>query len=309
MVPRTPGKQIIFGLIVIGLITVSSLLILSPRSSNSPVYSATEDSLDLEVIRGIVAADKIYSKEEAVKAVVVPHHLVASESIALGIKALASSTHKKIIVISPDHYNLCPKLLCTTKGSYKTFFGDIIISDKDAVQLEKSSDLIAYSNLFKEEHGIYSIIPFIKYYIPESQIIPIAISQQGLGTEQNRSEALKILKSLLVQKDVALVISSDFSHYLPLSESNRMDTKTQNSFCSGNSQEILNLQNPSQSDCPLCLWILEQEAKELGFWNPHLMTHTNSAELLGDLSAKETTSHFTLTFSKSLLSTDCKISQ
>ena len=51
-----------------------------------------------------------------------------------------------------------------------------------------------------------------------------------------------------------------------------MDRKTQNSFCSGNSQEILNLHNPNQSDCPLCLWILEQEAKELGFWNPNIIS-------------------------------------
>jgi len=303
MVSGTFRKQIIFCVAAIGLIVVVDLLFFignnSTANTKNIVYSATENALDLAVLDGIVAADKIISQknEGVIKAVIVPHHLVASKSVALGIKALASSMPKIIIVISPDHNNNCSKILCTTKGSYKSFFGNTSISEKDVTQLEKSSDLVADSELFKEEHGIYSVVPFIKHYIPDAQIIPIVISQKGRGSEQERNAIIKLLKPLLSQNDTSLVISSDFSHYLPLAESNQMDKKTQDSFCSSNSQEILNLKNPSQSDCPLCLWVLEQEAQELGFWNPSLLAHTNSAELMNDLSVKETTSHFVFALS------------
>ena len=301
MVRRTSWKQIVFGIVLFALILAFTLRarFLHDSSIKSPVYSATNESLDLAILDGIVGAEKesTQKSEENIKAVVVPHHLITPKSIALGIKALASSTPRVIIIISPDHYALCPKLLCTTKGSYESFFGKTIISESDVAQLEKSP-LVADSELFDMEHGIYSIVPFIKHYIPDAQIIPIAISQKGRGTEKERVEIIRLLKPLLARKDVSLVISSDFSHYLPLAESKIMDKKTQKSFCSGNSQEILTLNNPSQSDCPLCLWILEQQAKELGFWNPEMISHTNSADLLRDASIKETTSHFVFTLSE-----------
>ena len=118
---------------------------------------------------------------------------------------------------------------------------------------------------------------------------------------------ISVLNNILSDKNVSLVISSDFSHYLPLAAAEQEDILTQNSFCSGNSQEILNLKNPAQSDCPLCLWLLEQEAKKLDFWYPNLINHNNSADLLKDYSTKETTSHFTFSFSDSATSTNCLI--
>jgi len=298
MVPRTSRQQIVVGLALIGSIIILCLIFSSRTVVKSPsqIYSASADDLDLAVLDGIVGADKNFQQVTATKAVVVPHHLVASKSIALGVKALTSSTSKIVIVISPDHYARCPTLLCTTKGSYKTFFGDVSIEESAVNDLEKS-DLVSSSELFKEEHGVYTIVPYIKHYLPESKIIPIAISQKTRGLEESRAEILELLKPLLSRKDVALVISSDFSHYLPLAETKQKDIKTQDSFCSGNSDEILKLENPSQSDCPLCLWILAQEAEHLGFWNPVLLAHTNSAELMHDASAKELTSHFAFALS------------
>jgi len=298
MVPRTSRQQIVVGLALIGSLIILGLILGSRTISKSSdlVYSASADDLDLAVLDGIVGADKDSEQVTATKAVVVPHHLVASKSIALGVKALASSTPKIVIVISPDHYARCPKLLCTTKGSYKTFFGDVSIEENAVNDLEKS-DLVSSSKLFKEEHGVYTIVPYIKHYLPEAKIVPIAISQNTRGSEESRAEVLKLLQPLLSRKNVALMISSDFSHYLPLAETKQKDIKTQSSFCSGNSNEILNLENPSQSDCPLCLWILEQEAEQFGFWNPVLLAHTNSAELMHDASAKELTSHFSFALS------------
>lgn len=186
-------------------------------------------------------------------------------------------------------------MICTTEGSYKTFFGDVAIDTGIVAELERSG-LVARSGLFEDEHGVYTIAPYIKHYLPDAEIVPVAISQKSMGSEAVRNEIRDLLGPLLERKDVALVVSSDFSHYLPLAETEEMDRKTQASLCSGEGTEILGLQNPSQSDCPLCLWILEQEAQALGFWNPTLLAHTNSAELMRDASAKELTSHFAFAF-------------
>jgi len=311
MVPRTFGKQIIFGFF---LCVLAALLILwsfsTPRvaSSEKQVYIASDEAMNLSVLDGITAADnseeEMNGKDE-VKAVIVPHHLVASKSIALGIKTLALSKPDVVVIISPDHYGKCPKMLCTSNGSYRTFFGETEVSEEDVSLLKKTSDIIESSTLFSEEHGIYSVVPFIKHYLPNAQILPLVISQKSKGSEQDRKEMLSPLEPILSRKDVGVIVSSDFSHYLPLAEANKMDTETQSSFCSGDDTKILKLQNPSQSDCPLCLWLLEKEAQKLGFWNPEMLAHTNSAELLEDRSAKETTSHFVFALSTAPTSSEC----
>lgn len=294
MVSGTLRKQITVSLFaaLLGLL----ILIESKPAHEAPVYNASDPSFDLEVLNGIGKA-KSNSVDLGAKAVIVPHHLVASKSIALGIKALAASSPKVVVIISPDHFAHCSKMLCTSKGSFISFFGTTTISSRDVEDLERHTSLVEDSNLFIEEHGVYTIVPFIKHYIPDSEVVPIAISQRGRGSEEMRAEIITILAQLLSREDVVLVISSDFSHYLPLAQSNKMDVKTKNSFCTGNSGELLKLSNPDQSDCPLCLWIAQVEAVKLGFWNPRLVAHTNSAVLLHDTSVQETTSHFTFTLS------------
>lgn len=283
----------------VGLVVVAGLFFLLPRENVlSSVYSATNSELDLAVVDGITKADNNSSIPDGVhRAAIVPHHLVASEAVALGVKAIVSSSPKVIIVISPDHFGKCPKLLCMSYGSYKTFFGDVVISENDIKQLLSHEDIAAESDLFTGEHGVYSIVPFIKHYLPDVSIVPIAVSQQGVGDEQSRAEFLAMLDKLAERNDVAFLISSDFSHYLPLDEASENDKQTQDVFCAGNGEAILNLDNPSQSDCPLCLWIVEQVAKENGFWNPVAIWHSNSGGLLGDTSVKETTSHFVFVLS------------
>ncbi len=296
MVQRFTWRQIAKYLAVI-LAIVACIILFRDIYQKDISYIANDESLNLAVIDGIVQAKDVVIKDE-IKAVVVPHHLVASKSIALGIKSIAKSNPKLVVVISPDHFKYCSKMFCTSKGQFETYFGNSLISNEVVEKILNSKDIMGSSKLFSLEHGIFTIIPFIKYYIPDAEVVPIVVSQKGRGSSYQREEILRILKPIIVQDNVALVISSDFSHYLPLDESNVMDELTSKSFCTGNSDEILNLKNPSQSDCPLCLWILEQTAKQLDFWNPSIGIHTNSANLMRDVSAKETTSHFMITLSE-----------
>jgi AmmeMemoRadiSam system protein B len=292
----------------VGLAALVGSLFLLPRESLfSPIYSATNSELDLAVVDGITKADNGTAVPSGIhRGAIVPHHLVASEAVALGVKAVVSASPKVVMVISPDHFGKCPKLLCTSYGSYKTFFGDIAISQNDVKRLLSHEDIAAESDLFTNEHGVYSIVPFIKHYLPDVLVVPVAISQRGIGNEQSRTKFLAVMDKLAKRNSVAFLVSSDFSHYLPIDEASANDKKTQNAFCAGDSQAILGLNNPNQSDCPLCLWIAEQLAKDNGFWNPVAIWHSNSAELLGDTSVKETTSHFVFVLSANPSEKQCE---
>lgn len=297
VVSRASWVSVVFAVVIV---LIGILVLSGKKDSVVPVYSATSGELDLAVVGGIVSADKHapVASSGAARAVVAPHHLVAAEAIALGIKALAPSSPRVMVILSPDHFGKCPKLLCTTEGSFRTFFGDVSVAHKEVAMLLSRTDLVASSDLFTNEHGIYGVIPFIKHYMPEAMVVPIVVSQQGKGDARSRAEVVSLLGQLMQQNDVALVVSSDFSHYLPLPHANANDQNTRKVFCAGSDKEILELNNPRQSDCPLCLWVAVQEAKRYGFWNPAMIWHSNSAALLHNMSAQETTSHFAFVLSE-----------
>lgn len=279
---------------IIGIASTLGSYALSAQDSSDPVYAATSVELDLAVAEGIRNADAHASSSPPghIRAAVVPHHLVATEAVALGVKAVATGHPRVVFIISPDHYAKCATLLCTSVGSFETFFGRVAIDGREAHMLLRHTSIVSSSNLFAEEHGVYSIVPFVAHYMPDAAIVPIAVSQRAKESAEDRRQALALIKGLAGEEGAALLVSSDFSHYLPLAEANAEDVKTEHAFCAGDTAQILALDNPAQSDCPLCLWFLEESARANGFWNPAQLWHSNSATLLGDPSVDETTSHY-----------------
>jgi AmmeMemoRadiSam system protein B len=102
----------------------------------------------------------------------------------------------------------------------------------------------------RNEHGIYTLIPFIKYYFPETEVVPLI-----LNPRQTNSEFFDFGQK--VQQEFApastlLIVSSDFSHNLSLEKSQEADLQ---------SIEILNklsLENLEMvnCDCQACLAFL-----------------------------------------------------
>jgi AmmeMemoRadiSam system protein B len=277
------------------------------RHPVAPLYSATNPQLDLAVVQGIAAEEKIRtpSMRGISRAVIVPHHLVVPESIARGVREVSRTHPRIVVVVSPDHYKKCHTVLCTTYGSFTSFFGVVHSNRKIVQEILLHTRIASQSDLFTTEHGVYSIVPFIAHYISGAEIVPITLSIRNTETEEERRELVEIFTELLASPDIVLVVSSDFSHYLPLAESNIKDNATIDTLCSADVERTRKLQSPEQSDCPLCLWVAESVAQAHGYWNPVFLTHTNAAEVLHDVSAQETTSHFTIAIQDEKNPTEC----
>ena len=242
---------------------------------------------------GIYAADHRPAEKSAgaIRAVIVPHHLVAAEDDAVAIKALVGQKITNIILISPDHYNKCPTALCTVNGDYETFFGHMRASSAIVKELVASPLVTNAPGLFDNEHGIYAVAPLIVHYLPSVPVTPLAIS---IGYWKTNKNAMLELLNAEIKEGTVFVVSSDFSHYLPYGEAEKMDALTKAVLVSGDLAAIEELKDPSQSDCPACLWLLASLAKNNNFYHPDFLMHTNSAALLHDFGVKETTSHFAI---------------
>ncbi len=259
----------------------------------SVVYPNTYDDPQ-PFIQGLYAADHRASLpvHPRIRAVIVPHHLVASASIAAGIRALRGEHFSRIILLSPDHFHQCRTVLCTVNATYHTFFGDVSASRDVVAELSSSSLVTIQPDLFKREHGIFAVVPFVAHDFPGVPVTPIAMSQD-LPWRSDET-ALSHLFDHLINRQTILIVSSDFSHYLSLPQAQQMDAQTQKTIASRNVDAIARLQDPAQSDCPGCLWTLASLASQQQFYHPVVLMHTNSATLLHDSTVPKTTSHFSM---------------
>ena len=66
----------------------------------------------------------------------------------------------------------------------------------------------------EEEHSIEVQMPFIKYRFPRSQVVPVMMGEQDPAHAAAVVEKI-VAAQRLTKRDIRIVASSDFSHYVP----------------------------------------------------------------------------------------------
>ncbi len=140
--------------------------------------------------------------------------------------AISSLKHiKKFIIMGPNHGILGPEFSIMSSGIWKTPLGDVKIDTELGRELKKCSvlkeDMFAHS----QEHSIEVQLPFLQYRFKKFTFVPISISNTDYSEDfLNRCESLgKFMAGLAKKQSFGIVVSSDFSHYLPLKIANKKD--------------------------------------------------------------------------------------
>lgn len=204
----------------------------------------------LQFTAGIHYADKDKDSSESrqIKVMIIPHHLLAVNIIASGIKLLKNQTLDNIIILSPDHFNNCDDWICGTDGIFNTAFGDVEVAAEKIAQIK---DEISVSHkLFEKEHGINTILPFVANYLPDTKIVPLVLSQKN-GWGSHKEEMINTISKILGERDV-LVISSDFSHNVTKDQARKQDRQSIEVLKNLSKDRLNNIIN----DCPTCIAIL-----------------------------------------------------
>lgn len=224
--------------------------------------------------------------------ITVPHHLLADRLVALGFRAASGFSYKRIVILTPDHFRQTDKPFATTQRGFETVEGTVV-TDKQAVgQLLGAGDWIEESCLFDKDHGIRAMLPFVKHYFPDAVIVPVAVSIRASRADWDRmADAL----APLVDRDVLIVESTDFSHYLPQHESRRFDQQTLNVLASGSLDAIAALDQPLHADSVGALYIQTKLQKAIFSAAPLVIANENSQQYFKDYVA-ETTSYQVILF-------------
>jgi MEMO1 family protein len=141
--------------------------------------------------------------------IVSPHagYVYSGQVAAHAFSTIAPDFSGTFVVIGPSHRGF---MNCVSAIPWETPLGMVETDAEFVGSLEMETD--EYSH--RDEHSIEVQIPFIKYRFPRARIAPVMMGTQDPASAQRLAE--KIVAAVKrTKRDVRIVASSDFSHYVP----------------------------------------------------------------------------------------------
>lgn len=276
---RFSKLKLIFSFILVSLFFAGIFLFFSQNDNfdNFEKDNTLQSSLDFPVAAGIV-----------------PHHLLAKEIIEDFFVYLSSKKDNPalIVLLSPDHFktqSIAGKSFITLSPETNKFY-ELEIDNQLIQKLSLENNLFFSNSNISLDHGITNLLPFIKKYFPQIKIIPFLIPST-LSFEQIDQFTNSLFS--LAPKNTFVLVSVDFSHYLPSSAAKFHDVKSIRTLINFEKENFKNL----EVDCWQCLYIARAFASLSKKESPKIIAFVNSDDLFKSKEEK-TTSYFSVVFEK-----------
>ena len=227
---------------------------------------------------------------------VVPHHLLAEEIIEDFFSYISSQEKPEtIVILSPDHFQSgilmeSNSFITIPLNSNNQEFNNLKIDTLLWGKLFKENKMILNNSAVIAEHGVTALLPYIKKYFPETNILPILIPAD-ITKEQVEQLVETIDENTLL--NTLVVASVDFSHYLPSQAADFHDTKSIRVLLNFEEENFKNI----EVDCWQALYAARLFAALRHKEAPQIIAHKNSIDF-SKLDLEETTSYFSVVFEK-----------
>jgi hypothetical protein len=141
--------------------------------------------------------------------IVSPHagYIYSGQIAAHAFSTLPPDFSGTFVVIGPSHHGY---LTSVSSIPWETPLG---IVDTDA-EFIGALDIGIDEPSHEEEHSIEVQMPFIKYRFPRAQVVPVMMGEQDPAHAAAVVEKI-VAAQRLTKRDIRVVASSDFSHYVP----------------------------------------------------------------------------------------------
>lgn len=229
--------------------------------------------------------------DQGVKGGVVPHDFFISFIITDFFKRLSYQKPKTIILLGPNHYEKGEFKVLTSLYDWETPFG-LVQPDDLMIRILIDYNLVQVNEeILPKDHSLAGIMPFIKYYLPETKVVPLLLSGYMIKEETS------LLAEKLTQfsKEGAFIVSAvDFSHYLTTQKAQENDEITLRAIKDLDYQRIFKMNNDFLDSPPaLVTLLMVMEKREIRKMD--LLFHTNTGELQNNKYIP-TTSYFSIAF-------------
>ena len=153
------------------------------------------------------------------RAIIVPHagYIYSGFTANIAYRFLKRSQAKRIIVIGPSHHHYFRGISGSYYEKYETPCGELEIDSAYLFALAKQFNIGFEPKAHQKEHSTEVQFPFIQHYFSKAKVIELIYGEIRAETLAN------IISALLQNRDNAVIISSDLSHFHSLKEANELD--------------------------------------------------------------------------------------
>ncbi len=189
------------------------------------------------------------------------------------------------VIIGPNHTGLGSLVSVYPGGLWKTPLGTVSVDEefvKELVAVSQYADLDVQAHLY--EHSVEVQIPFLQFLFGNRfQIVPIVVYYQT--PELMKDLAASIERAVKATgRDVTIIASTDFSHYVPYEEAYRLDKLAIDAILSLDPEKLYHVIR--EHDISMCgpggVMALLYYARSLGSKGAVLLKYATSGDTSGD---------------------------
>lgn len=222
---------------------------------------------------------------------IVSHHELAHDYIENFFEKLEESRSvSTFIVICPSHYNLSTQKWSVADYVWKLEDGKTVPSNsKKAFELKERLGVDFDNQVFYVEHGVLTLIPYIKNHFPHADVVAVAVDTYP-PMNQPKAEALyKAIAPFFEgngRNENFLLISSDFSHHGDIEHTKEKDEISRKFFENPSRDNFIYLGCDNQPGMYVMSGFCTSKTKA------EVLGHTTSFDLSGGEDPDDITSYF-----------------
>jgi AmmeMemoRadiSam system protein B len=223
-------------------------------------------------------------EKEEVKAAVCPHAGLMYSGPVAGAVYSRIEFPDTFVLVGPNHTGLGSPISIMSKGAWEIPTGDVEIDEKLASSIRKRAPLVAEDpSAHMLEHSLEVQLPFIRHLSETVKIVPISVLHSTLEELRAVGEGIAIAVGEAGYR-VALVASTDMSHFVPDGEARRKDHLAIEKVLALDPDGLYSVVRGE--DISMCgvlpTVIVLSAALKLGAREARLVKYTTSAEVSGD---------------------------
>lgn len=226
------------------------------------------------------------NKSEKIIAGVVPHAGYAySGPCAAHLYSRIPNGVKTVVILGPNHTGLGSGISISDADFWQTPFGKIELDAGMRSKILDDSRIIDCEGLAHlREHSIEVQLPFLQSVLGDFRIVPLCL--MGGDSETCLEVGRAIAKAFSGMKNVLLLASTDFSHYVSQDEAGKKDSLAIDKILKLDPEGVLEtVEKLDISMCgPMATASVLFAAKLLGAKKAELLKHYTSGEITGEYS-------------------------
>lgn len=203
------AKTAIYGfLFVVGALGIGQVVTRETAEFSGGHYAAYAQE---ELYTGITRPDETEPISEQVYGGIVSHHFYAEREIATFFSAMREQHPQAVVIISPNHFSAGSDELLISQLPYHTPWGVLFPDTDTGSELVQANIARVEEQPFEREHGVSTLVGFVKHTFPDAKLLPILVRQHS-----TTEEAIALGRALdeYLPDDSLVIASVDFSHHL-----------------------------------------------------------------------------------------------